>query len=648
MKRIRPRPAALAALVAACWAPAVAGQDLRTETRFASAESLFDPVRWIFAQVGAGAGAPGRGPDAEVPRAGLGSRLFPFLESGEPVGFAPARWGGTFALEHLDQQVGSATRRTSDNATLSLSAASYFWQPWYAQVRGNLTLLMGRDRGGEDPLSSGGGSAALNALSVSGGGTLTVFPGSRFPFLATFDSSDSRASGEFSPSDYRNTRASLRQTWRDPLGESTVAGGFDYSRLDSASFGRDTVVALDARYQLLAEKHRADAAFNWSRNRRSADGGGADNVRLFGTHLYTPMPDLWVNSLASLTQSDFSVGDGSLVQRIVQAHSQGVWRPAFDDRLVFTGGGRLFASDTRRAGEGGLTSAVSANAGAAFAPTESLTLNATGSVTDLDAGESGRSTLGVATLGATWSPAPRDLGFALWSPALNVQAGQESGGEQPRRQGSAQADQQVSRSFSLGRAVSVNLVAGQGASVVDDSVIGRTTVLRYNASAGLRVAATDDADAYFGGGWGQSDATGALAERFRLSNAQASGQVRFGPHDLLTANLTAQWIRSLRDGDEAQSSSRQVVGSVAYQHSRVFGVPRLRFQASATFNQGFLDSRLLGDVDATRENVTRLIDTRLLYDVGRLEFRLGMRIAKTDGRDDRQWTLRVARQFGQF
>jgi len=80
----------------------------------------------------------------------------------------------------------------------------------------------------------------------------------------------------------------------------------------------------------------------------------------------------------------------------------------------------------------------------------------------------------------------------------------------------------------------------------------------------------------------------------------------------------------------------------------VFGVPRLRYLASATWNQGFTDSRLLGDADALRENTTRLFDQRLLYDIGRLEIRLGMRIAKTDGRDDRQFYLRVARQFGQF
>ena len=127
-----------------------------------------------------------------------------------------------------------------------------------------------------------------------------------------------------------------------------------------------------------------------------------------------------------------------------------------------------------------------------------------------------------------------------------------------------------------------------------------------------------------------------------------SGQLRFGQWDLLTANLTGQWIWASRAVLGTEEASRQVFGGFTYQHTRVFGVPRLRYLASATWNQGFAESRLLGDVDAPRDNVTRLFDQRLLYDIGRLEFRLGMRIAKTNGRDDRQVYLRVSRQFGQF
>lgn len=52
-------------------------------------------------------------------------------------------------------------------------------------------------------------------------------------------------------------------------------------------------------------------------------------------------------------------------------------------------------------------------------------------------------------------------------------------------------------------------------------------------------------------------------------------------------------------------------------------MPRLRYSLSATFNEGvLLNARILGDVDATRENVTQLVDNRLSYDIGRLELRI--------------------------
>jgi hypothetical protein len=576
--------------------------------------------------------------------------MLPFLDSGEPVGFAPARWGGTFALEHLDQRTEGANRRYSDAASVSLTAASYFWQPWFAQVRGNLTLLADADK------SSGGGEiegvtgGSTRGLSLSGGGNVTVFPNSRFPFNASIDSTDSRATGTFAPSDYRNTRASVRQSWRDPLGEQNATGTFDFSRLDSRTFGRDSVFALDARYLRSAETWRGDAAFNWSRNRREA-GEGTDIVRLYGTHQYTPDADLWVNSLASYTETDLAFGGGAagLTQRILQANSQGVWRPAFDERFAFTAGGRVLANGLERAGLRENTHSASGNAGFSFAPIDDATVQGSVVATQLSL-ESGRPQLiTFESIGANYTPRPFDFGLLSWSPSVAAQVTNETDSQDKGRVlGSLQADQQFSRAVALGKSASLHLVLAQGAGLIDDSVVGRTTVLRYNGTAGLRVEAGEGSDAFFSAGMGESRATGAVEERFRLANAQASGQLRFGQWDLLTANLTGQWIWASRALLGTEEASRQVFGGVTYQHTRVFGVPRLRYLASATWNQGFAESRLLGDVDAPRDNVTRLFDQRLLYDIGRLEFRLGMRIAKTNGRDDRQVYLRLSRQFGQF
>ncbi len=652
MTLARPRRASVAACVAACWAPLAAAAPLALDPDLASAEGRRDPVAWLLAQAATAPRAaepPPAVPDLP-PVTSWRSRVLPFLDSGEPVGFAPARWGGTFALEHLDQRAEGVNRRYSDAASVSLTAASYFWQPWFAQVRGNLTVLADADKSSGGADVGGGQGGSTRGVSLSGGGNVTVFPNSRFPFLASLDSTDSRATGTFAPSDFRNTRASLRQSWRDPLGEENATGSLDYSRLDSRTFGRDTVVALDTRYLRSTETWRGDAAFNFSRNRRDA-GEGTDILRLYGTHQYTPNPDVWVNSLASFTESDlaFAGGGFDLTQRIAQATSQAVWRPSFDERFVFTGGGRAFSNGVERAGVSDASYAVTGNAGFSFAPIDDISLQGSAVTTQLSADGAARQLLTFESLGANYTPRPLDFGLASWSPSLAVQAAHETGSEDgSRTQGTVQADQQFSRSVPLGSAASLQLMLAQGAGVIDDSSIGRTTVLRYNGTVGLRLEAGEGSDGYASAGLGESRATGAIEERFRLANAQVSGQLRFGQWSLLTANLTGQWIRASRAQQGTEESSRQVFGGFTYQHARVFGVPRLRYLATATWNQGFSDSRLLGDVDAPRENVTRLFDQRLLYDIGRLEFRLGMRIAKTDGRDDRQLYLRVARQFGQF
>jgi hypothetical protein len=577
--------------------------------------------------------------------------LFPFVGSGDPIGFAPARWGGFLAADYLWQRGEEGRRRQLLTGAVNLTAATYFWQPWYAQVQGTLTVLGAVERGnGLDAANTATGFTP--SASISGGGTVTVFPNSRFPFLASLDSTDSRASGDFASSDYRNTRASLRQTYRNPLGTSTYIGSFDYSSLMSDSFGRDTVAQLDTRYLGTFDPHRLDAALTWSRNRRNGGSEGSDILRAFGTHLYSPSPDLWVNSLASFTETEFGVPSAALnlTQRLGQFNSQAVWRPEFDDRLVLTGGGRLFFNQFAGSGATSTAHSLAGNAGASFAINDQATVNASVNATEITVGEGASTLVTFESLGASYLSQPFDLGLATYSFSGSLQGGHESGGpEGDRSLVSAQADQQLSRTFSIGQATSLNLLLSQGGGVTEDSILGRTNTLRWGALAGLRVVTSESSDAFFGASYGESDSRGAINDKFRLANVQANGLVRLGPYDSLSANISAQWVRSTRDFLAVEENTRQIFGGVSYQHSRLFGIPRLRYLFSATFNEGIQNaSRLLGDVDAPRENVTQLIDSRLLYEIGRLELRIGTRFAKIDGRDDLQWYLRIQRQIGQY
>lgn len=651
MNPARPGNAAAAALLAAGCALCARAEGLRLDVEFGSARAAADPVAWVLAQAGP---APARDPavaavQSPEPAASRSwaAMILPFIDSGEPVGFAPARWGGTIGTEYLRQTQETRHRQRLVGA-LNLNASSYFWKPWFAQVTGTVTALVTGEKGDEiDPANRAGFTPST---ALSGGGSVTVFPNSRFPFLASFSSSDSRASGEFASSDYRSTRATVRQTYRNPLGTSTYIGGFDYSAISSDSFGRDTVGQLDLRYLGTADPHRTDAALNWSRNRQ--EGAGSDIVRAYATHLYSPTPDLWVNSLANFTESEFISGGGTagFTQRLGQLSSQAVWRPEFDDRLVVTGGGRLFANRVASGDAAATGHTVSGNLGASFMLTEEASLNAAVTATRIDASGTEAGLVLTESIGANYGSRPYDLGVADYSVTASLQGGHQSGGpEESRSVVGAQADQRLSRTLAVGEGASLNLALTQGGGVVEDSFLGRTTTLRYGASAGLRVTTTESSEAYFSAGYSQSDSQGGIEDRFRLANLQASGQVRFGAHDSLSANLTAQWIRSRREFLANDEVSRQVTGGISYQHTRLFGIPRLRYLLSATFNEGIsTSSRLLGDVDANRENVTQLIDSRVLYEIGRLELRLGTRFAKVDGRDDLQWYLRIYRYIGQY
>ena len=101
---------------------------------------------------------------------------------------------------------------------------------------------------------------------------------------------------------------------------------------------------------------------------------------------------------------------------------------------------------------------------------------------------------------------------------------------------------------------------------------------------------------------------------------------------------------SVRTAREAASIGRS---------GRIQGWIRTRRDSKGGFsflevNDGSSLANLQVIADATLENVTQLVDSRLSYDVGRLELRVGTRLAKVDGRDDLQAYLRIVRHIGQY
>lgn len=150
------------------------------------------------------------------------------------------RWSkldeGVTSTQHLQQ--------------IQVRANSYLWQPWIAQVSGSFGVVTGQDQ--STALDSGSDSRNRQT-SIVGGAMINLFPVSRFPFVGQLDISDSRSNSDLTSSEYRSTRLSLRQTYRNAKGDFSANASFDHSRLDGG-FGDDTVNAISVGLSKAFEK----------------------------------------------------------------------------------------------------------------------------------------------------------------------------------------------------------------------------------------------------------------------------------------------------------------------------------------------------------------------------------------------------------
>lgn len=619
---------------------------LRQATEFETAARALDPVNFVMAQadLGKAAGLAPTDPPRAQQRSALMRLLFQDSSEQRPQ-LAPIRWRGNLSVE---QRTTSSDfgRRTQWVEHAGVEMSTYIVQPWLAQVRANLGVLLQQQRESGQGL---GGIAATGdrAASFTGGASLSVFPSSRFPFVATFDSSDSRTSGEATAADYVSRMLALRQSYRSPLGDQSYMGSLERSTLISDTSGTDVVTALNGTMQRTLGLHSVDVSGGYARNRRSTAASGSDVSRLAGRHSWRPTDLVTLDSYASFSMTDLGAGDSGSRSRFLQVNSFGSWRPDEESPFYVTGGVR--AADAAVEAGGGELSArsVGANLAMSYALSPSAVLLASASVDHIGTANASR-LVSTQTLGASYAPPPLTLGAFGYSWGVSTSLANQTGREEGRSlSGGAQADHRVSASTSVGPA-SFSASLNQAVALREDPPRGATTTLLHSGSLGVRLAPNPASDLFASVNLGDSRATGANADRFQMLNLQLSGQLQLGAFQNASANFTIQGVRQQLPGEETLRTTVQRSGSLSYQHTRLFGVPRLRLVIAATFNDLQLESRLLGDANAPVDQITRLLEQRLHYEIGRIDFRLGTRLATIDGRTDRQFFLRVNRQFGLY
>ena len=564
---------------------------------------------------------------------------------------APVRWGGNLTTDLRAQTATDQPRRFQQVDSANIRAGTYIWQPWFAQVGGGLGLVTSRVHG-----SSGAGASApvagdSNSTSVTGDGTLSVFPVSRFPFQARFERADSRASGELTNADFTTTRIGLRQDYRPSIGNTHYSLSYDRSALDSSSFGRDTLDVLGARMTGQFGTQSLDLDANRSRNTRSRNGESLLN-RLTARHSYRQGPSLSVESLASINSNDFrETTNNALAEnrsRFLQFNTFANWRPEEGSPWYVTGGGRVFQSTVDNNGAQSETRSLSGNVGANYQLSRQTTLSGSASITQ-NATDTASDLITTQGAGITYVPDVINLGRFIYNRNASGNFINQTGGQDGGRQIlTGQFGHNVIRSMPLGNASTLSFNLGQSYSPIYDSVTAVSQTLLHSGGVSWSIAPSANSTTYLSLTGADSRRTGINGGRFQLVNFQTTGQIQFNRQSFGSANLTIQGTSQSTSSTPDTGFIFGSNGSVSYQHLRAFDVPQLRYYASYSVNETQFASRTLGDINAPREQISQSLEQRLEYNLGRVEFRLSARVADINGRRNALIFFRMSRQFGNF
>ncbi|MBK8335121.1 MAG: hypothetical protein IPL03_00415 [Sterolibacteriaceae bacterium] len=579
-------------------------------------------------------------------------------------GIAPIRWGLTLSdsLRWSRSDEGQSGIQHLQQA--QFRANSYLWQPWFAQVSGSLGLISGVDR---SKSLEGATDSRNRQTSVVGGALINLFPVSRFPFVGQLEVSDSRTSTDLTDSNYRSTRLSLRQTYRNLKGDVSANASFDHSRLNG-DFGSDTVNAVSLGFSRAFEKQSIAGDFSYARNSRSDDVGSASYLRASARHTYRSSAALGIDSNVSYNDSDqrFSGGAGSLGSglgrfRFLQATSFATWTPE-NSRWRGTGTARVFQADTSSGGDGGNSRSLSLNGSASYLLNRNATLYG-GLGINLVRTDADSSVLTTQTLGANYNGDVLDFGKYSYNWYASANLANQSGGQEGAvRTLNLSIGHGLNRSWDLSPTSGVSANLGQTISATQTSQFGSGRGISHNAGVSWRGYPGESLSTYVSLSAADSRNSGDNANSFQLINFQANGQWQLSRYSSASADFTWQHTKqssNLRrtqrertsdpiDDTESKGSGSAAGGNLTYVHARALGVRGLRYSLlfNANSSRTVSDTRQEGNPDAGRDLVTKSLEQRLDYRIGRLDLRLSTRVAEIDGKKNALVLVRISRDFG--
>ena len=576
---------------------------------------------------------------------------------------------------------GDNSETVSNQLRGSIRASSYLWQPWLATVNANVRLT-------QDNTDYSQSARVINDIAstlVTGGLNFNVIPQSRFPLSISYQTSDSRVETtntiieclRFANSgvcldtpvevvnvitspltaagirEFSTKRFSIRQ-YINSNNSKRFQWNLDSNQWNSSNDEKYSDWLLGGSADLGFGDHRFQLRGNYKYIDRAAISQESTNITLSGDHFYhSPTRAVRVDNSVDYyvyetrgVASDIVFSNGEVDTTSQQASSFVFWRPV-GRKVTASAGVRVFnltsdagstnTADTSISNETQLLS-LNATAGGMYQYTKHIRFDSNVNFSVNDNGSTDNNSY-LGRLGALMQSDIHEILLGMryqWNATASVQT-----------QG-AEYDQHYH---------SLNVNLGHDASRVwqnDDKSSAFRAGWSQAVNASLEKADADAnsqrLDHSVNVGWdsyGVSDSTysqltvsdartlGDRESDQQLVNLQVSRTQNLTRLSSLTGNITAQSVRQKFSGQDVSETLTTTTGSLNYQHSRVFGVVRLRYGSDVRVSRASKNS----GVDRSEW------ENRLDYSVGLVDTRASWRLIDAGEQDYTLVYFQVTRRF---
>lgn len=588
--------------------------------------------------------------------------------SGETWVMAPIRWAGnTGTTGNFFSSANGENSRSIGN-TLNVQANSFIGAPYIAQWSG----LFGMNSTNSKFTRATGATQKSDSSGTDFGGSVNIFPVSRFPFSATFNHGTSEVRFGQNRAPITNTSFGLRQQYRTDGGDAYSASYNDNRYVTGSNTSRNSVlngsvsarrVVNDPEHYLVGD-HSLNASLAFVPDNRDVGGQTSRLLNANVSHNWTVHEDLSLSNtltLSSLQQNQFT-GDtlSSYDSRVLLASTNFTWRPIEDTPLTLNGGGVFSQTQQIQANQTVTQQTLAANLSSTYRFSNNLSASGNASVASTFS-DTGRITAGGAGVSASYTGDPLKFGDYMYNWNLGGGMSGNFSSEGNSFLGlSTSVGHNLTRTVVIDPAQAVNLNAGQTLSF-NQTQSGPATSLSHSLGAAWRAGYGEALTVNLSANLSDSISTGqSQNNHFANMTLAGNGQYQVSSRAALWLNANMNWSRNFDGAGSQQQAVNGIVSSgnqgqlsgsfsLGYTHSSPFSIPNLNYSGSVLWINSQSSTRLaradqLGSQTQESVSFQQLLD----YRIGRLTFRLNHAMIDQAGKKSASIFGSVNREFDGF